>query len=106
MRKVTRMFAILLSICAGALAQDARQYDFTSIDVPGAVETRARGLNDKGDVVGNYTDADGVLHGFLLHDGQFTRIDVPEALDTSALGISDSHQIVGDFDDSAGTGHG
>jgi probable HAF family extracellular repeat protein len=49
---------------------------FTTIDVPGATTTNARGINDSGQVVGTYVDSTGT-HGFLYTDGSFTTIDVP-----------------------------
>jgi probable HAF family extracellular repeat protein len=52
---------------------------FTTIDVPGAFSTDADGINNAGQIVGNYRDAAGT-HGFLYHDGSFTTIDVPGAV--------------------------
>jgi hypothetical protein len=40
-----------------------RKGTFTTIDVPGATNTFGRGINARGDVVGNYVDATG-QHGF------------------------------------------
>jgi len=72
---------------------------FVTIDVPGAMTTFAQGLNDQGQIVGQYLDAAGVNRGFLLEDGEFTQIDAPDALVTSAEMIDDKGQIVGIFDD-------
>jgi len=41
-----------------------RRGTFTTIDVPGAVATFGRGINARGDIVGNYIDGTGT-HGFL-----------------------------------------
>jgi probable HAF family extracellular repeat protein len=38
---------------------------FTTFDVPGASMTEAYGINNAGDIVGTYVDANGVQHGFL-----------------------------------------
>ncbi len=38
---------------------------FITIDVPGATSTEASGINPRGQIVGNYTDAAGTLHGFV-----------------------------------------
>src|SRR6059036_1688205 len=46
---------------------------FTCIDVPGALATRAFGVNPQGDVVGSFTDTAGT-HGYLLSDGVFPRL--------------------------------
>jgi hypothetical protein len=89
----------------------AQPFNFYSIDVPcsacpGGIarSTGAQGINPAGDIVGSYTDAVGMKHGFLLSRGQFTTIDVPGALagvggflPTVATGISPSGDIVGDY---------
>jgi hypothetical protein len=89
----------------------AQSFNFVSIDVPcsacpGGIarSTNAQGINPAGDIVGVYTDAVGMAHGFLLSRGQFTTIDVPGALagvggflPTVAKGISPSGDIVGDY---------
>ena len=56
---------------------------FTSIDVPGATQTLATGINDAGQIVGQYNDATGT-HGFLLNGGVFTTINVPGETGTIA----------------------
>jgi uncharacterized membrane protein len=73
---------------------------FTTIDVPGATLTAVFGLNDLGDVVGSYIDADRARHGFLLSGGNYTTIDVdvPNATNNYATGINDAGQISGKFD--------
>ena len=57
---------------------------FTLIDAPdaGAFIFATNGINNRGDVVGRYSDSEGVGHGFLLRHGHFTTIDVPGSLDT------------------------
>jgi uncharacterized membrane protein len=67
-----------------------------SIDVPGARETRAFGINAVGEIVGAYTDTTGT-HGFLLSAGTFTRIAVPGAIHTEAWGINPRGDIVGRY---------
>jgi uncharacterized membrane protein len=42
-----------------------RAGSFTSLDIPGATGTAAFGINDQGDIVGGYTDANSRVHGFL-----------------------------------------
>ncbi len=41
-------------------------FEFTTIDYPGAIATEIWGLNAKGDMVGDYTDAAGKVHAFFL----------------------------------------
>jgi probable HAF family extracellular repeat protein len=45
--------------------------------------------------VGQYTDANFMVHGFLLSGGQYTTLNAPNAAFTSAAGINARGQIVG-----------
>jgi hypothetical protein len=49
----------------------------TAPQSPGATYTRAAGINSSGDIVGRYTDAAVVTHGFLLSQDTYTTIDFP-----------------------------
>jgi uncharacterized membrane protein len=102
------LVAILILACGRALAQeDAKGYDFTPVDFPGASFTQLFGLNDKGDFVGRYSYDGVTFHGFLFHgqDGSFTAIDFPGATFTNASAINNKGQITGRWDDSAGGEH-
>src|SRR5216117_3208661 len=68
----------------------------STIEVPGATYTSANGMNDRGDIVGNYSEGR-TYRGFVLDNGTFTTIDVPGATFTSANGINDRGQIVGTY---------
>jgi probable HAF family extracellular repeat protein len=78
----------------------------TPFDFPGANwnETRALGINDNGQIVGQYIDGSGG-HGFLKDGDTFTSFDFPGAMATSAYGINDNGQIVGDYLDASLTRH-
>jgi hypothetical protein len=106
--------AIVMTGCSLSLLiarSEAQSFNFTPIDVPcsacpGGIARRTAvgGINPGGAIVGVYTDAVGMQHGFLLGGGQFTTIDVPGALvgasgtlPTVARGISPSGEIVGQF---------
>ncbi len=105
---VAVFLAGLLLLPAHSLAQS---FNYVSIDVPcsdcpGGIarQTTAFGINPAGDIVGTYTDAVGMQHGFLLSGGQFTTIDVPGylvgvggVLPTAARGINASGDIVGTY---------
>jgi uncharacterized membrane protein len=73
------------------------------IDFPGALETRALGINPRGDIVGSYTGgAPPVTHGYLLRNGVFTTIDYPSApaaatTSTEAWGINSRGDIIGRY---------
>jgi hypothetical protein len=79
-------------------------FQFTSINFPGAVLTRAEGINPGGEVVGDYVDASGKRHGFLKSGGNFISINYPGALSTTATGINPGGDIVGDWNDGKGNG--
>ena len=84
---------------------DAASYSFTNFDIPGAFSTRISGINDRGDVVGNYEDRLG-FHGFIFDGKAVITIDFPESLGTSASAISNKGEVVGSFTDSDFRSHG
>ena len=55
----------------------------------------SRGINDRGQLVGEFADADGRVHGFHLDNGVLTTIDAPGALGTSALDMNDRGNSIG-----------
>jgi probable HAF family extracellular repeat protein len=67
-------------------------------------------INNKGQMVGYFTDEDGVVHGFLRQkDGEYETIDFPGAASTSVSQITDAGTMVGLYEDVAGdplTSHG
>jgi probable HAF family extracellular repeat protein len=67
---------------------------FKNIDVPGAVQTEALGINDSGVISGNYFTSPAV-YGFALYNGQYISFSYPGAEGTYADGINDSGQVVG-----------
>jgi hypothetical protein len=87
---------------------------FTPIDVPGAKATNAAKINNRGQIVGAYSndttdlDANGVpRRGFVLDKhGRFTRLDVPGARSSQALDINDRGQVSGDYQDADGVFRG
>jgi len=84
------------------------QARWTTLDYPGAIETRAHGI-DGSNIVGYYEDASGSTHGFLYDGSNWTTLDYPGADGTAAHGI-DGSNIVGYYGDYAGpilmTAHG
>ncbi len=80
-------------------------FSFTTIDFPGATRTRAVGLNDHGDIVGDYRDSSGVFHGYLLSHGNFTTFDPPGSIQTRGLAINNLGVIGGTFLDSSNARH-
>jgi probable HAF family extracellular repeat protein len=89
-------FSLLLCVVTVALADN---YNYTTIDFPGAVESGAVGINNLGQIVGGYQLGDGSRHGFLLSGGVFSTVDDPSATSGSEnVGINNSGQIVGAYD--------
>lgn len=78
------------------LATVERSFDFRTIQVPAARRTTASGINDDGQIVGNYEDSVGT-HAFVLRDDTFTTIDFPGAAFTVGLGIGPRGEIVGAY---------
>ena len=66
----------LLSLMLASTAALAE--NFTPIDVPGGTGTRAFGINNLGQVVGRYDDANGIAQGFLRRaNGRYVTISAP-----------------------------
>jgi uncharacterized membrane protein len=71
---------------------------FRTLSAPGGVSgTWAQAINDWGDVVGVYFDADFAAHDFLLRDGKFTSIEVPGALETEVRSIDNLGRMSGNY---------
>jgi uncharacterized membrane protein len=94
--------ALAASLLERGESPSATTFDFTAIDVPGAVATSASGINARGEIVGGYVDASLRSHGYILRDGAFTTIDYSNAAGTvvkgtDAKGIGPSGEIVGTY---------
>ena len=77
---------------------------FVTIQYPDAVFTVAAGINDVGDIVGQYSlpsdivpGKPAVRHGFLLRNEVYTSFDPPGSVRTNALGINNAGDIVGRY---------
>jgi probable HAF family extracellular repeat protein len=78
---------------------------FTTFNVPNdhpILGTVAFGINDPGQIVGDYVDTDGTRHGFLLSGGVYTTLDPPGSSFTVAEGINNAGVIVGTYIDADG----
>jgi probable HAF family extracellular repeat protein len=74
------------------------------LDVPGAGDTTAFGINNSGTVVGVFDDYDSqgnfiATHGFIWDGTNFSVVDYPGAGDTYLTGINDRGDVVGEWDD-------
>ncbi len=75
LRIVLSLSLIVLSFVLSATAEPPAP--FTTIDFPGALSSRAFGINAPGEIVGLYRDATDKEHGFLLNRGSFSTIEFP-----------------------------
>jgi hypothetical protein len=74
----------------------------TSFQAPGAVSTQALGVNDLGQIAGDFVDGMDVMHGFLDSGGVFTTLDPAGSTATTINGINDSGKVVGFYVDATG----
>jgi probable HAF family extracellular repeat protein len=92
-----------------------RRGRITSFDVPGAQGTEASDINDRGQIVGTYSEDTPIVNdsarprAYVLDRfgrGKFTRIDFPGARVTVAAGVNNRGQVVGGYLDGDGRPHG
>jgi uncharacterized membrane protein len=79
---------------------------FTQLDYPGAMSTQAYGINNAGQIVGEYQPVGPGTNGFLYDSGTYTSISVTGAVNTQMRGIDNVGDMVGRYLDSAGSLHG
>lgn len=106
------LVVVLLTFVSVAHAQ----FSFAPINVPNAVATVARGINNNGEIVGyfkstNCADLDikvpnCTTHGFKYVNGSFVKLMVPNSVSTAILGVNDYGDLVGFYKKSDGTRHG
>src|SRR2546430_5877977 len=72
-----------------------RTFQFTTIDIRGAVATQAFGINARGPIAGESVAAPSRSHGYAIRDGDTTTIDYPGAVFTHASAIGPGGDIVG-----------
>src|SRR5215831_4188687 len=95
MQRVAVLMLCALLVLAAWTLPSAAQGTYIQIDVPGAIETLAQGVNTAGDICGYYQSADTHFHGFLLSAGVYTTIDYPGSTYALTFGLNDVGQIVG-----------
>lgn len=84
-----------------------------TLDYPGATETMAWGINDKGKVAGEYWSPPEnnriKIHGFVVtgsNFSNFTTIDYPGVNSCYASGVNNNGQVAGAYTDLTGGSHG
>ena len=101
-------FALALLLLPCTAGAQSGIYTAITYDYPGAQQdsTIGLGVNDNGAIVGQYADANSVVHGFLLSGGTYTSLTVPGSGATYAWGINLSGVISGYYVDGGGGNHG
>ena len=102
MKTTAKLFVSILYGLLASSALFATDYRYTTIDVPNGSQTVARGINAHGDVIGSYTDSDGVGHDFLFHNGVFSNIVYPGDKVAGARALNARGDIVGSLADGDG----
>lgn len=92
--------ACLLAGSAVAASAGAPQYHLTRLDIAGAQSVYVADINDFGEMVGYYIDADSLQHAFLWDANGEHDLGAPESSDggevhTAATAINNAGQIVG-----------
>jgi len=104
-------FALAFTVVA-ATAADAPplSFKFTTVNVPGAMDTYPGGVNNAGVSVGEYLDSSGAAHGYILNGKKLTTLDDPkgEAGTTggSNLNPDGAISVVGFYTNSSGNSVG
>jgi len=100
MKPCTALILLVMGFWGFSPIVRATSFTFTTIDVPGATNTYAIGINNAGQIVGSFSeDNPDRFTGFLDTNGVLTTINVPGAVGTSASAISNTGIIAGSFTD-------
>jgi probable HAF family extracellular repeat protein len=99
-----RSFLLLTLVLVSAWASAYAQYRFTSLDYPGGTKTFARGINDRGTIVGAYR-INPPRHALVIRQGKYMPLDPNSVLGglnfSEAFKINNHGDVVGDYDDGA-----
>jgi uncharacterized protein (TIGR03437 family) len=94
-------YSLLTTLAISVGLASAQSFTYTTVDPPGSNGATVNGLNNLGQMVGGYTDANGVSHGFVRSaDGTTYRtFDAPGAVpgSTNITAINNVGQITGTF---------
>jgi PEP-CTERM motif len=84
------MFAGAAAVLATAGGASAQTYDYTTIGVPGSIDTASLGINDSGAVTGDY-DIGSTQHAFIYSGGTYTKLRAG----TVGTAINDLGEVIG-----------
>lgn len=102
-----RVYRSILTAMALAMlvasAVPAAAYNFSTLIYPGAISSGAYGINDSGQIVGEYFVLNDLNpKGFIYANGQFTPFNVEDATGTTLNGINNAGDLVGSYSTTAG----
>lgn len=112
------MFRFILStlLLAASTLTFGQTFSYAPINVPGALATEARAINNNGEIVGFYKtrscqDYDlkvpsCPVKGFKYVNGSYIKLMVPNSTSTAILGVNDLGDLVGFYTKSDGSKHG
>lgn len=78
---------------------------FATLDFPAAILTESHGINDSGQVVGEYCASDGTCHGFYYDGATYTTIEPNHVTSSSLQKINNAGQMAGFAVDAASVVH-
>jgi probable HAF family extracellular repeat protein len=102
---------LLIAAFSTSTAHAQKAPVFTTVDVPGAMETDVNDVNTAGVLVGYecsdaLCDSGGTAKAWVQVNGTFKFIRIPGATQSRAYGINDKNQVVGWYIDASGITHG
>jgi len=111
------LYRILLAgFCLALSSTCMADFAYAPIDVPGAVATVARGINNSGEIVGFYQNTACSNYdvnvpncptlGFKYVNNTYTTVMVPNSTATAVNGVNDLGDLVGFYTNSDGSRHG
>jgi probable HAF family extracellular repeat protein len=99
--------AVAATCLAPSVHANQPEYRFTQFDHPLAhALTYVIGINNHGDVSGDYDDENGAFHGWARLGHQLVAIDHPGAVSTFVGAINEHREVVGTYIDAGGVQHG
>jgi len=81
-------FVLAFMVAATAADKPPLTFKFKKFTVPGSIDTNAGGINNKGVLVGQYTDSSLILHGFILNGKTLTKLNDPNGTSTGASNLT------------------
>jgi hypothetical protein len=99
-----RLATVLFLFLSLPVVGQTSPFNFVAVDIPGAVETYLRGVNNYGEIVGFYATAPCYssaqvpscnVHGFKIVNGKVVKLSVPNAVSTAIMAVNDYGDLVG-----------